>query len=70
MRHISLTCKNHPELRWSCKSIATSANGGYNGSRHIFFLGSADDKFAAECPCHPRDLILAPGETWDKECED
>ena len=39
MRHVSLTCKNHPNLRWSTKSIAVS-NGGYNGARNIFFNGA------------------------------
>lgn len=38
MRHRVLTCKNHPELRWSCKDIAWS--GGYNGMRSIFFNGT------------------------------
>ena len=67
MRHVTLTCKNHPELRWQCKSIATSPNGGYNGSRHIFYLS---DDAAQECSCHPHDLILAPEEVWDKDCDD
>lgn len=44
MRHVILTCKNHPELRWSTKKIAFSpeannGQGGYNGTRHIFFIG-------------------------------
>lgn len=38
MRHVILTCKNHPELRWSTKEIAVS-NGRYNGQRTIFFNG-------------------------------
>ena len=33
-----LTCKNHTNLRWSCKDIAIT-NGGYNGMRNIFFQG-------------------------------
>lgn len=33
-----LTCKNHPDLRWSCKDLAIT-NGKYNGSRNIFFGG-------------------------------
>lgn len=37
MRHVSITCKNHPHLRWSCKEIAWT--NGYNGSRRIIFLG-------------------------------
>ena len=38
MRHVILTCRNHPELRWSTKEIAVS-NGTYNGCRNIFFNG-------------------------------
>ena len=34
-----LTCKNHPNLRWSCKDIAIT-DGGYNGMRNIFFKGT------------------------------
>lgn len=40
MRHVILTCKNHPELRWSTKGCAFSDEGGYNGSRNIFFKGT------------------------------
>ena len=39
MNHVHLTCKNHPNLRWQCKSIAYSEGYGYNGSRNIFFNG-------------------------------
>ena len=63
MRHLSLTCKNHPELRWSCKSIAFTPGYGYNGARHIFFLSDG----VAECKCPPTDLILAPGEVYTEE---
>jgi hypothetical protein len=35
----SLTCINHPDLRWSCKDLAVS-EGKYNGARHIFYRGS------------------------------
>lgn len=38
MRHRILTCKNHPNLRWSCKDIAWSSTG-YNGSRHLIYCG-------------------------------
>ncbi len=38
MRHVILTCENHPELRWSTKEIAVT-NGRYNGQRNIFFKG-------------------------------
>lgn len=39
MRHVILTCRHHPELRWMCKEIAFSDEGGYNGARSIFFKG-------------------------------
>ena len=71
MRHVSLTCKNHPTLRWSCKEIAWS--GFYNGCRNIHFCGtykgklysdksgSECDHFASpECSCPSSDLILSP----------
>ena len=44
MRHVILTCKNHPELRWSCKEIAFTDKYGYNGARNIFFDGTPDGK--------------------------
>ena len=34
-----LTCKNHLNLRWSCKEIAVNKDGSYNGTRNIFFKG-------------------------------
>lgn len=68
MKHLRLTCVNHPELRWMCKEIAVtlSANGGrggYNGSRNIFFLGAPslgkEEWQIEECKCSAADLILA-----------
>ena len=51
-QHIALTCKNHPDLRWSTKNIE------YIGARHIFFLGKG-----MECDCPARDLhvVEPPG---------
>lgn len=60
MRHVSLTCKNHPDLRWSCKEIAVKENpqpgepAAYNGSRGIFFAGKTTgqlypDKSGVQC---------------------
>ena len=48
MIHAVLTCKNHPNLRWSCKSIAVNTleegvTGVYNGCRNIFFCGEITD---------------------------
>lgn len=42
MRHRILTCRNHLNLRWSCKDIAWF--GGYNGCRNIFFNGVPSGK--------------------------
>ena len=81
MRHVHLTCKHHPNLRWHCKSIATSKSGGYNGCRNIFFQGDVTkpckdgslfplSEGVIECKCSPSDLILAPDEVWTKEDED
>ncbi len=46
MSHRILTCKNHPQLRWSCKDIAwterADGTGYYNHSRNIFYNGSPD----------------------------
>jgi len=76
MRHRILTCKNHANLRWSCKSIAFDTH--YNGSRSIFFGGESTGKMyndgsglncsridangnsVCECECPASDLILAP----------
>ena len=40
MRHVILTCKNHLELRWSCKEIAFDDDHGYNGRRNIRYCGT------------------------------
>lgn len=75
MRHRILTCKNHLDLRWTCKEIAWT--GLYNGERGIHFKGSPtgkgmyedgsgldcskviDNKLVWECDCPTADLILA-----------
>lgn len=44
MRHVLLTCRNHPNLRWGCKEVAFSDEHGYNGSRSIFFWGEPNGK--------------------------
>ena len=62
MRHVLLTCRNHPDLRWSCKQIAftpTDDGGRYNGERHIFFQG-----YGCECDCPASDLRLAPEDIY------
>ena len=72
MRHMILTCKNHPNLRWQCKSIAVNPDGSYNGARNIFYLGREDPSrqlgYACdlpECPCPASDLTFAPGRNGD-----
>lgn len=40
MRHVSLTCRNHLDLRWSTKEIAWDPQTGYNGARRIHFYGT------------------------------
>lgn len=67
MRHITLTCKHHPLLRWSTKAIAWSGDknqGHYNGSRNIFFLGTLPDlnPNVFECSCPSHELVIAPEE--------
>lgn len=44
--HITLTCKNHPDLNWSTKNI------GCIGARSIFFNKVSQ----IECPCSIADL--------------
>jgi hypothetical protein len=39
MIHRILTCKNHPDRRWSCKDIAVNLDGSYNGMRSLFYTG-------------------------------
>lgn len=61
MRHRILTCKNHPNLRWSTKDCAWSDGYGYNGTRNIFFngepsgLGMFSDGSGLDCTCVPDD---------------
>ena len=69
MRHVTLACKNHLQLRWTCKSVAYTPGEGYNGSRNIFFQYTGDrdkpsDAPAHECSCSARELILAPEDPW------
>lgn len=84
MRHVRLTCVNHPELRWQCKSIAVNSQGQYNGARNIFFLGQKvanspyehfdcleviEGKLIKECECSPNDLRFAPEELKRQKTE-
>ena len=52
-QHIALTCKNHPELRWSTKNIRPI------GCRSIFFddWDTKTNKLLRECSCSLYDLI-------------
>lgn len=77
MRHVILTCVNHPLLRWSTKEIAVSSNGKYNGARQIFFNGTPTGKgmFAdgsgLDCTQH-KPITDAEGKVtgyeWFSEC--
>ena len=68
MKHRILTCKNHPNLRWSCKDIAWS--GGYNHSRSLMFEGTPtgkgmyDDLSGLDCTTY-----IADTNTIIKECD-
>lgn len=44
MRHRILTCKKHPDLRWSCKEITWTDGAGYNHKRNLFFNGTPSGK--------------------------
>ena len=64
MRHVALTCVNHPNQRWHTKSIAWSVTGPregyYTGSRNIFHSATIDGEYVPDCPCKAIDLRLAP----------
>ena len=54
-QHIALTCKNHPELRWSTKNI------DFIGARSIFYFSMT----VPECSCSARDLIVVERDERD-----
>lgn len=60
-RHIALTCKNHPDKRWSTKNI------GYIGARTIFYNLSVEPDMGEECSCSTSDLLVVPIEGPDVE---
>lgn len=64
--HVALTCKNHPELRWSTKNI------DYIGARNIFFSSNwgkkvGDGPNVDECSCSGNDLEVFVPENWQDE---
>lgn len=65
MRHIHLKCRNHPELRWNCKSIAVNPDGSYNSQRNIFY-----ESDLPECSCPASDLTFADEDERQKWLED
>jgi hypothetical protein len=75
MRHVSLTCVNHPDLRWSCKEIAVNSIGQYNGCRSIFYCGTVKDNDNeelpqnAECGCSADLLRFSPEELERQKTE-
>jgi len=72
MRHVILTCINHPELRWSTKECAVT-NGKYNGQRNLSFDGipitNADDtpKMYFDLSGVECEMVTADGR-YVKEC--
>jgi len=66
--HIVLTCRNHPDLRWTTKNIAPL------GCRSLFYWGNKEQHEThdfvrePECPCSIRDLVLSP--EYDAELEE
>jgi hypothetical protein len=56
-RHITLTCKNHPKMRWSTKNI------GSIGQRSIFYTSFMET--GIECDCSIVDLYHIHKESTD-----
>jgi len=51
-QHIALTCRNHPNLRWSTKNISPI------GARTLFYNLRNVQGMGPECDCSIRDLIV------------
>ena len=49
--HVALTCRNHPDLRWSTKNISPI------GSRSLFYNLFAKSGMGPECKCSTNDLV-------------
>lgn len=71
MRHVSLMCSNHPQLRWSTKEVAVAVDnqGGYhyNGQRNLFFCGETTgtlygDGSGVDC------VMVREDGSWVEEC--
>jgi hypothetical protein len=57
----TLTCKNHPKLRWVCKEMAwDEPTQTYNGTRNLHYLGDKEDNYVPECKCPLSDLQKVP----------
>jgi hypothetical protein len=78
MRLVTLTCINHPDLRWQSKELAVDTIGRYNGRRGLFFCGSKTvrhdpryppEYFIRECTCSAADLRFAPEEIERQKSE-
>lgn len=50
-QQIPLTCRSHPNLRWSTKNISPI------GSRRIFYNLFSDPDMGQECSCPMSDLV-------------
>lgn len=55
-QHIALTCKNHPNLRWSTKNI------DFIGARSIFYFSETEP----ECDCSGDNLVVLSQFTNDQ----
>lgn len=57
-QHIPLTCKNHPEKRWSTKNIGqhNPETGQLSLARSLFYNLFHDPEMGPECPCPISDL--------------
>lgn len=49
----TLVCRNHPNLQWTCKSIAVDTDGRYNNTRNLFFSRET----GTECTCDTSYLV-------------
>lgn len=58
--HIALTCRNHPDKRWSTKNI------GHIGARSIFYNLMSVEGMGPECNCSANDLVPVLELEWEQ----
>lgn len=59
-QHIALTCRNHPEKRWSTKNI------GRIGARSIFYNLMSVEGMGPECDCSLDCLVPVLELEWEQ----